>query len=108
MNNLKLHCPSCKHESPLPPQPCPQCGAQMTLVTHRSSMSPIVVIILLFLVTGPFGLGMLWRNDRFTRNAKWALTILVFVYTVILLWAFYIALQWCMNQIDAAVNQIQL
>ena len=107
MPEVELHCPSCKHNSPLPPQTCPHCGARMTIATKRSSLSPVAVIVILFLVLGPLGLGVLWRNDHFTRRSKWVLTVLVLVYTAVLFWAVYIAVQRATAEFDKAMGQFQ-
>ncbi len=40
------------------------------------------VLLMLFVVLGPFGLPWLWKSPRFARAIKIALTILVLLYTV--------------------------
>ncbi len=40
------------------------------------------VLVMLFLVVGPLGLPLVWKNPRFSRRAKIALTLAVIVYTV--------------------------
>ena len=42
---------------------------------------PLVVIALLFLVLGPFGLPFLYKSPRFNKFWKMILTILTAVYT---------------------------
>ena len=39
------------------------------------------VLVMLFLVMGPFGLPLLWKSPRFPRWAKIALTIALALYT---------------------------
>ncbi len=46
---------------------------------------PLWVLILLFLVLGPFGLPILWRSPGFSRPVKIVLTILVLAYTALLI-----------------------
>lgn len=46
---------------------------------------PVWVLLLLFVVLGPFGLPYLWRSPAFSRPVKIALTIAVAVYTVLLI-----------------------
>ena len=45
---------------------------------------PVWVLILLFVVLGPLGLPYLWRSPRFSRNGKVVLTLLVLLYTALL------------------------
>jgi len=40
------------------------------------------VVLLLFLVLGPFGLPFLWRSASFSRGMKLTLTIVVLAYLV--------------------------
>ena len=107
MNEINLHCPSCQRDIPLPPHKCPHCGANMVPLKARRSMNPLLVIFLLFFVLGPFALGFLWRNDRFTRPAKWALTVIVAIYTVVMVWYTYVAIQAISAGIDQAMGQLQ-
>ena len=51
--------------------------------------SPWVVLTLLFVVIGPFGLPLLWRSRRFTRPWKVALSIIavgITVFAVLQIW----------------------
>ena len=41
---------------------------------------PAGVLLLLFVVLGPFGLPYLWKSPRFSRGMKVALTVLVVAY----------------------------
>ena len=68
-------------------------------------MSPIIVVFLLFLVLGPLGLWMLWRNNRFSVAWKVVLTILVCIYTVVILWVVYVVVG---KALDAAMGQFPL
>ena len=40
------------------------------------------VLAMLFFVLGPLGLPLLWKSPRFTTVWKWALTVLVLLYTL--------------------------
>jgi hypothetical protein len=44
-----------------------------------------VILILLFFVLGPFGLPLLFKSPAFSRKGKIILTILVLVYTIVVL-----------------------
>ena len=48
-------------------------------------LRPLVVILLLFLVLGPFGLPLLFKSPRFGKTWKIVLTAAVVVYTVYLI-----------------------
>ncbi|MBI3598113.1 MAG: hypothetical protein HY201_01445 [Nitrospirae bacterium] len=48
------------------------------------------VMIMLFIVVGPFGLPLVWKNPRFSQRGKVAMTIAVILYT---LWLIYLTLQ---------------
>lgn len=81
----------------------------------KRSTSPVVVVLLLFLLLGPFGLGMLWRNDRFELPWKIVLTVLVLIYTVGAVWYVYAAVNGALNSLggassgdlDKALQQLQ-
>jgi len=45
---------------------------------------PVWVLVLLFLVLGPFGLPYLWRSPSFSRPLKVVLTVLVVAYLAVL------------------------
>ena len=43
------------------------------------------VLVMLFLVVGPLGLPLVWKNPRFSRWVKIALTLVMVLYTVALI-----------------------
>ena len=43
---------------------------------------PWVILVLLFVVLGPFALPLLWRSPSFSRPMKLVLTVLTVAYTV--------------------------
>jgi hypothetical protein len=47
---------------------------------------PWCVLLVLFVVAGPFGLPLLWRSAYFGQRAKRALTVTVVLYTAALVW----------------------
>jgi hypothetical protein len=79
----------------------------MATVRRRYSLPPWVVIFLLFFVLGPLAFGILWRNEHFSRRAKWALTIIVTVYSAIMIWWIYSLLSGIGASIDRAFNQFR-
>jgi len=48
-------------------------------------LKPIVVILLLFFVLGPFGLPLLYKSPKFTKKLKIILTVIVILYTTYLI-----------------------
>jgi hypothetical protein len=42
------------------------------------------VLVMLFVVLGPFGLPLVWKNPTLSRGMKVALTVLTLVYTGVL------------------------
>lgn len=107
MSEVRLHCRSCGKDEPLPPQKCPHCGALMEAARPKRSMHPAVVLFLLFFVLGPLALGILWRNERFTRPAKWALTVIVVIYSAAVTWYLYKTLVEINSQLDSVMNGVQ-
>jgi hypothetical protein len=47
-------------------------------------MRPVGVILLLFFVLGPFGLPLLYKSPKFSKNLKIVLTVAVIIYTTYL------------------------
>ena len=56
-------------------------------------LRPWVVIILLFLVLGPFGLPLVYKSPAFNRGWKVVLTLLTLIYTAYLVFATVKAVQ---------------
>jgi polyferredoxin len=50
-------------------------------------LRPVCVVLLLFLVFGPFGLPLLYKSPGFSKASKIMLTIVVIVYTSYLIFA---------------------
>ena len=50
-------------------------------------LNPIIVVLLLFFVLGPFALSLLYKSPHFSKKLKTILTILVTVYTLFLIFA---------------------
>jgi hypothetical protein len=47
------------------------------------------VLLMLFVVIGPFAFPLLWKSPRFNRTSKLILTIIVTILTIFLLWLTY-------------------
>ena len=41
---------------------------------------PVWVVVMLFVVVGPFGLPLLWKSPSFSRTAKIVLTVAMIAY----------------------------
>jgi hypothetical protein len=91
---------------------CPRCGrAVQTGVQEKAASSkrprsktgmidrPWFVLGMLFCVTAALGLPILWKSRGFSPLAKVLLSLLVTVYTVILLWGFWLLMSWCVTRI---------
>jgi len=76
-------------EGPTPPSRC------------KSYYRAWSVLLLLFLVLGPFGLPLLWRSPSFSRCMKLTLTIVVLAYSVLLLEAVLTAVRLALEQMNA-------
>ena len=59
------------------------------------------VLLLLFLVLGPFGLPLLWRSPSFSRGMKLTLTLVVLAYSALLLEAVLTAVRLAVEQMNA-------
>ena len=63
--------------------------------------NPRLMIAVLFFVTAATGLPFLWMSRGFSLTAKIVLTILVLLWTALVLWAFYLVMAWCIPRILA-------
>jgi hypothetical protein len=64
---------------------------------RRALDNPWLVLLMLFLVTGALGLPFLWMSRGFSAPTKVVLSIVVLIYTVALLWAFWLFLVFMWN-----------
>ena len=71
---------------------------RLTAWYHR----PWAVLLLLFLVLGPLGLPLLWRSPSFSRGWKIVLTVVMIVYTALLIDSMVAAVRMAMEQVKAA------
>jgi hypothetical protein len=60
---------------------------------QQLTKSPWLVLGILFFVTGALGLPLLWSSPSFSTNSKWFWSIVVSVYTVLLI-AIVVAIVW--------------
>ena len=64
----------------------PPASSQTTEKPPSWAENPVVVLLALFTVLGPFALPMLWRSRRFTRGWKIGLTLAMLLLTVVACW----------------------
>ena len=50
-------------------------------------LRPVIVVLLLFFVLGPFGLPLLYKSPKFSKKLRIVLTIVVIIYTSYLIFA---------------------
>jgi hypothetical protein len=68
------------NDSPLPPNVSP--------AWRRALDNPWLMLVMLFCVTAALGIPFLWLSRAFSTTAKSVLTVVVLLYTVLILWAF--------------------
>ena len=47
---------------------------------------PIWVAVLALFVLGPLALPLVWRSPAFSTAARWVATVLILLYTVLMVW----------------------
>ncbi|WP_417739648.1 hypothetical protein [Rosistilla oblonga] len=62
-----------------------------------------IVLGTLFFVTGVLGLPLLWISRKFTPLQKWLLSIVVTIYTLVLIVIVAVVLMWSWNQIQQSI-----
>ena len=60
---------------------------------------PWFILCLLFFVTAILGLPLLWISRGFSRTWKIALSVIVTLYTALLLWGFWRIMNWSVSRI---------
>ena len=65
--------------------------------------NPWVVLGLLFFVFAIFGIPLIWISKAFPTWGKIVLTIVVTLYTALLLWGFSLVMLWSYNRIIDAM-----
>jgi hypothetical protein len=99
----KTVCNRCRAEISTADNFCRQCGrqlktpdgeefAEVQVVPEAAperpkyADNPGLVLLMLFLVLGPFALPMLWKGRAFSHRWKWILTFLTILYVLALFW----------------------
>ena len=68
--------------------------------------NPWIVLALLFFVTAALGLPLLWISRAFSAPMKILLSIVVMLYTLLLLAVFWLIMAWCYGRITEAWNTL--
>lgn len=106
-------CPACTAQLPAAAECCPRCGA--ATAAPRTASEPAahrrvaqrrwldtrwLILVVLFGAAAVFGLPLLWSSRGFSRPAKILWTILVVLYTGLLLWLTWLILRYCYASIS--------
>ncbi len=108
----KTVCSACGAELPPVAGVCRRCGTATTVAAAKSAQaagpadggqslldSPWLILALLFLVTAILGLPLLWISRGFSPAWKILLSVIVTLYTALLLWGFWLILNWSVSRI---------
>jgi hypothetical protein len=60
---------------------------------------PLPLLATLFFVTAACGLPLLWMSRGFSVTSKIILTVVVLLYTALVLWLFYLVMAWSITRI---------
>ena len=63
-----------------------------------------LMLLMLFGVTAALGIPFLWMSKAFSRNEKIVWSIIVSVYTVIILWLFFLIMSWSYSRISNSLG----
>ncbi|MCY2994436.1 MAG: hypothetical protein NTY19_42200 [Planctomycetota bacterium] len=101
-------CPTCAAQLPAAVEHCIQCGAATAApraaiegapprraAQRRWLDSRWFILVMLFGAAAVFGLPLLWSSRSFSWSAKIVWTILVVLYTGLLLWLTWLILSYC-------------
>ncbi len=110
-----IECPRC-HASMSPDESCcPACGggtrslrtptAATTSPAERRPLidNPYAVLAAVFLAMAVFGIPLIWMCRVWSPFIKTVLTVVTLLYTALLLWAFWLVMQWCWARISGAM-----
>lgn len=62
--------------------------------------SKVAVLGLLFLAMAALGLPLLWKSPAFSRTEKTIWSLVVLIYTALILWAFCAVMWWSYSRIS--------
>lgn len=99
------------HE-PIPSQHAADDVIPAVLVSHdsapRSALAsydrPWIILVILFGVTAALGLPLLWYSRSFSRPAKVTWSVVVILYTALVLWLFFLLMRWSYQRIEPVLG----
>jgi len=68
------------------------------LLDNRWAVLAAIFFAMMFL-----GLPLLWRCPSFSKIEKLVWTLIVLIYSAVLLWVFYLVMAWCFGRISESV-----
>ena len=98
-------CPTCATIAAPSAAFCSSCGARLPATAGPTAgrgkwyHNIWFVLAILFLIAGPFGLPLVWKNPRLPRWAKAALTAATVLYTLLLINTTLVMVQAVMKEI---------
>lgn len=113
--HARLVCRRCGRELDVAAAACPRCGSTIggSAVPVQSAADaslqrlldrPGVVLLLLFGVTAAMGIPFLWRSRAFSTAGKVVLTVIVSLYTLLILWLFWLVFSWSLGSIRDSLS----
>lgn len=107
-------CPNCTAELAAGDERCPHCGAatrgsgaaagqRPRLMDSKWLNNPWMVLGLCFFALAIFGLPLIWKTRAFSTPVKWLVSIVMVIYTIAILWLFFLVMAWCWTRISDAL-----
>lgn len=81
--DMTMRCRACSARIEKTDQFCRYCGKRQYGGKTPWYYEPIIVILIGFFVLGAFAVPLVFRSPKFTPAAKWTLSFLLIVYTVV-------------------------
>ena len=75
-------------------------------VWRQALDNPWLMLALLFLVTAALGIPLLWMSRGFSTFWKVVVTIAVLLWTVLILWLFWLVMVWTVPTIYNGIRQL--
>jgi hypothetical protein len=66
--------------------------------------NPWLMLVLLFFVTAALGIPFLWMSRAFSTLAKLVLTVVVLLWTALILWLFWLVMVWSWTRVSDALG----
>lgn len=86
--SVKTPCRKCRNPIDRNDAYCRYCGTSQSR-SEAFYYHPVWILLLAFLVLGPFALGLVWRSRRMDRPTKIVLATVILVYSAVSLYAVY-------------------